>query len=255
MEPTLGKKILFFRKRSGLSQFALESEIEAAPGTISRIENNEVNPLKETVLKIANVLNLSTEEVDYLIGITAFPATSEAIEKAKVESSNELEKVGKLSYLLDERWRLHKFSNDFLKFLSLDSKELEYMIGKTTTQLIVKSDSPLLERLDQNHYENLLKGYLPIYYSNMSYMSHDESYITTIKDIMGNNIAKKVWSDLSNSGDRTFTPEESRIIHFNIKGTKLPLYYSIQPLLVNSRFVIVEYHTENKVPEILSGLI
>lgn len=59
---SIGEKIRLFRKRSGLSQFALELEINASPGFISRIESNKVNPTKETLIKIIKVLNIKTYE-------------------------------------------------------------------------------------------------------------------------------------------------------------------------------------------------
>lgn len=63
---TLGKKIKNFRLRAGLSQMKLEGLIDASPGSISRTENGEVNPTKETLWKIIDVLNLSPKEASSL---------------------------------------------------------------------------------------------------------------------------------------------------------------------------------------------
>lgn len=59
----LGQKIRNFRLRAGKSQMDLELEIGASAGSISRIENGEVNPTKETLLKISNALQLNTVEI------------------------------------------------------------------------------------------------------------------------------------------------------------------------------------------------
>lgn len=70
MDPNrLGQKIRNFRLRLGLSQFKLEELIDASPGSISRIENGDVNPTKETLLKIMEVLQLSSKEGASLFGI------------------------------------------------------------------------------------------------------------------------------------------------------------------------------------------
>lgn len=61
-EKSLGKKIEFYRKRAKLSQLELELEIDAAQGSISRIENGQVNPTKETIRKIIDVLDLNIIE-------------------------------------------------------------------------------------------------------------------------------------------------------------------------------------------------
>lgn len=59
---TLGEKIEYYRKRSKRSQMDLEIEIEASAGSLSRIENNQVNPTKETILRICKALNLTSLE-------------------------------------------------------------------------------------------------------------------------------------------------------------------------------------------------
>ncbi|MEO6729411.1 MAG: helix-turn-helix domain-containing protein [Candidatus Dojkabacteria bacterium] len=59
----LGQKIRNFRKRANKSQMDLELEIGASPGSLSRIENGEVNPTKETLLKIGKALELSTSQI------------------------------------------------------------------------------------------------------------------------------------------------------------------------------------------------
>ncbi|MFS8131460.1 MAG: helix-turn-helix domain-containing protein [Candidatus Dojkabacteria bacterium] len=59
----LGQKIRNFRIRSGKSQMELELEIGASAGSLSRIENGEVNPTKETLMKVGEALRLNTSEI------------------------------------------------------------------------------------------------------------------------------------------------------------------------------------------------
>ena len=63
---TIIKKI---RKKYGMSQFALECQAGFSYGSLSRIENGQVNPTKETLFKIASVLKLNRDEVIELFGI------------------------------------------------------------------------------------------------------------------------------------------------------------------------------------------
>lgn len=55
-----------FRKEKGFSQIQLELEAGLTLGTVSRIEAGKTNPTKETLLKIALVLELDAEEKNYL---------------------------------------------------------------------------------------------------------------------------------------------------------------------------------------------
>lgn len=65
----IGQKIRNFRRRENLSQSEMENKAEMSPGSLSRIENGEVNPTKETLLKIIDVLNLTTIEASALFGL------------------------------------------------------------------------------------------------------------------------------------------------------------------------------------------
>ncbi len=73
---SIGQKIREFRKRSKLSQLDLEIEIDASPGSISRIESGDTNPTKETIHKIGEVLKLTAEETAYLLGVQLNKAES-----------------------------------------------------------------------------------------------------------------------------------------------------------------------------------
>ncbi len=69
MNSTVGQKIKNFRKRASKSQFELELDIDASPGSISRIESGEVNPTKETLMKITEALALTGIESSSLFGV------------------------------------------------------------------------------------------------------------------------------------------------------------------------------------------
>lgn len=64
-----GNKIRTLRKRAGITQLELELRIDAAFGSISRIENGITNPTKETLFAIAKALGLGPFETADLFGI------------------------------------------------------------------------------------------------------------------------------------------------------------------------------------------
>lgn len=92
-EPALGQKIRNFRIKAGLSQFELENQIGASPGSLSRIENGQVNPTKETLQKVIEVLDLRISEAATLfnLNLQQFP---KIIRLAKnISSSLNVEKL------------------------------------------------------------------------------------------------------------------------------------------------------------------
>ena len=113
----LGKRIKFFRERSHLSQLELEASINASAGMISRIEQGQVNPTKETVMKVGEELDLNNCELDYLIGMTFYPASEDLVDKIRQEIAPYFQKRSVLAYLLDDRNRFVNLSSTFIKLL------------------------------------------------------------------------------------------------------------------------------------------
>ncbi len=104
---TLGEKIKSLRKRAGISQFQLELEISLAQGSLSRIESGEVNPTKETLLKIIEELELNTYDAASLFDI---------------DVQTELEKISKISS------KIHEFI-DLQEILDLITTQLVSLIN------------------------------------------------------------------------------------------------------------------------------
>ncbi len=90
---SLGEKIRNFRKRAGKSQFELETAIGAANGTVSRIESNEVNPTKETLLKVIDTLDLNILESVTLFGINPSNISNLLKLPKEILGSNNLDEI------------------------------------------------------------------------------------------------------------------------------------------------------------------
>ncbi len=94
MENNIGQKIKNFRKRAGKSQFELELDIDASPGSISRIESGEVNPTKETLVKVGEALKLQDYETALLVGVDVSSTISDLINITKdLQESKDLDAV------------------------------------------------------------------------------------------------------------------------------------------------------------------
>jgi transcriptional regulator with XRE-family HTH domain len=135
MNVKIGDKIRKFRKRSGMSQFELELQIDASPGSISRIESGQVNPTKETISKIIQVLNLrmhdaaslfdiGTEELPKLVQLAKNLSSKlnldELLQDAVDQTVYELNLFGCILFLCDDEYVYAKTQTEtwYLKFVN-----------------------------------------------------------------------------------------------------------------------------------------
>ena len=66
---SIGPQLKTYRVERGVTQMELEISANLSHGVMSRIENNKINPKKETLLKIAKELGLQNQEIAVLFGI------------------------------------------------------------------------------------------------------------------------------------------------------------------------------------------
>lgn len=69
---TLGTRIKILRKKANITQSDLAEKLNLSFGTISKYEKDEISIPSETLLKIANIFDVTT---DYLLGRTNIPNT------------------------------------------------------------------------------------------------------------------------------------------------------------------------------------
>lgn len=253
----LGKRLKFFRERAHISQFDLENKIEGANGMISRIENGKVNPCKETVLGIAEVLGLNNCELDYLIGITASPATEKEIEKARQEAEKFM-KTKTCSYLIDERWRLCGITDSFLKVINVDRDYANKMIGRSTIEFLTNPELKLLHLFSPQYLEKMYDCNLKYFYKEVGFMNDDEYYQRAVDSINKNKLSAKVWDKVTtlSKDDIDYSLREGRVVYFRVANKfDIGFKYLYENLLVSSRFKVVEYVPENRFVKFLSKLL
>lgn len=157
---SVGQKIKKFRIREGLSQFELEDRIGASPGSLSRIENGQVNPSKETIIKIIEALDLRTFEAGALFNLD-FNELSNIVRLARKLSSSldidqvlqnavneivlELDLIGSIIFLIEGDHLYTKtitqtwYTELVLKILNLEKFNLNISLLKVTDNFVVKS--------------------------------------------------------------------------------------------------------------------
>lgn len=95
---TLGEKLKMLREKKGWSKYRLSKESGVAPITITKIERGEIYPELETLLKLAEALDVDVEE---LIAGTKKVKTPEDIVKEAFKKIPPKRRIKVVKELLD----------------------------------------------------------------------------------------------------------------------------------------------------------
>ena len=251
----LGRRIKFFRERAHLSQLELETSIDASAGMISRIEQGQVNPTKETVIKIGEVIDLNHMEVDYLIGVTFSPADEEEIKRAHNLVRAYLDRKDVIAYLADDRWRLLAVSKGFVRLLGTSQEIIDRIRGKSIIEVLLDDKLGITRFFDKDKYDELVNLQIRYFYDETSFMQDDEVIARTYHVIRSNKIASRVLDESPKQTSKTFYPKEFREVYFKVGPIKILTRYSREPIMRYSRFEIVEYSIVKKFPKLLMKAI
>lgn len=250
----LGKRLRYFRKRSKLSQWDLEFSLDFSPGYISRIENGEINPTKESLIQISERLELTDREQDYFFGKLFYPATDEEIEEARKEVEEYFKKKGVLAYLTDDRSRILSASNSFYKLYKLDDFDIK-KLSKSSLIDIILNKYGIYDSIDKDNIVSSITIMLERFYIDCGFMIDDDEYLKNIEIINSHPIASDVWKEIISKPKIDFVQtREKRKIPFVFFGKKIEVYFSVNLLLNNRRFDIVEYHTDKLMDKILFNM-
>ena len=255
MSLTTGQKIKNFRKRAQMSQFDLELEINASPGSISRIENSNTEPTKETLYKISDVLELNKYERDYLYGSLATAATDEEVKVAQGLIEEYFSRKGVLAYMLDDRYRLISVSKDFAKFFGFNDETIQQVIMQPLIKVMLLPEFNILQSFSPDEFEDTLRHNFSKYYYESSFMQGEQPTIETMDAIAGNPTATKVWEEILADPPKYVNTMESRTVVFKIGFTKVKMVYSVEFMANSQRYLIIEYTPENAVLKFLQKII
>jgi transcriptional regulator with XRE-family HTH domain len=114
-----GRRLRTIREQKGFTQQQLELELDASFGHISKIESGKVNPSKETILRIADILGLSQSERIILLGLNVERVSQEEVQKAKGYTAEYLAKSPHPAYLSDDLWFAYYANGAFLKLIGV----------------------------------------------------------------------------------------------------------------------------------------
>ncbi len=138
---SIGEKIKFIRKKSGVSQFELETRIGASAGSISKMEKGETNPTKETLIKIVQALSIKPKDAAMLFDINVAPEMARLVSLSKELTSD-----------LD-------LKSIMQKAVDILSSELDYII---ITIFLVKRDELYSQAFTKTWFYDAINKILPM---------------------------------------------------------------------------------------------
>ncbi len=232
---TIGQKVRSLRKNAYLSQLKLEAAIDAAPGSISRIENGKVNPSKETLHAIAQALKLSTRQKVELFDITTQLPTEVEIEKAKEECSSYLQNDNRYAYLLDEWGNIFAASPKMLSAINITPSQAEKIWGKNLLELLLSPDLFVRNAIDPDYFEKVITMEIKRAVVEMQ-MEELESFQETLK----NPEFKHFYEASKTLPDEIVFSPLAKQTFLVVNGQKLKFNLSRENLKRNPRFRIIE---------------
>lgn len=237
---TLGEKVKNFRNRAGLSQLDLEISIDAAQGSISRIENGKVNPTKETLLSIAKELKLTAVEIAYLTGITFDPPSEEEIESAKKVFQDLLDDPNVLGYLLDQYTRVVAFSSGFKILARINNINIENIIGHSVIEVLFDPSLGIRGIFDKNKFDETAVSVLAVIQQDRKYLSGGGWYEDLIHKLELTPDFKRLWEKTKKESVPLYSTA-ARTVFFELNGVSTPMVFHITNYHQDPRFMFIEY--------------
>lgn len=232
--------------------------IDASNGMISRIENGRVNPSKETVLQIADVVGMNDREVDYVIGSLRNPATEEEIEKAIDVVRDHFNQSNVYAYILDDRFRIlyvsKGFENMFRKMLDNYDDTLKKILGDYIVAMMVDDELGVAPFLKTDKYHEMMFYQLARVRRHMGFMKDDIWYKRIEEVLHGHPKLMDLWqqADVENIN---FNGLKSRQIDLRIKGMNIRMTLYIEPQWKYPRFETIEYTPNSKFLKFVTKVI
>lgn len=254
--PTLGEKLKYFRKRNNLSQMELEVATNSAAGAVSRIEKGVINPTKETILKIAEVLGLNDYEISYLIGKIAYPATTEEVQSARDAVKKYFNKKSTLAYMTDERSRLIDISKGFRLLIGLNEEKYENLIGQSFPIMLLRDEFGLKKFIDPEKLEKVLRDAFSRTYAEMGFMIGDPHREIVLEELRNHPSIHNHWLKLENQKNQIeMRTIDSLTVYLIYNNRKIKMAYHTEVLPSNPRFLILEYKPTNYLIKILQKFV
>lgn len=236
-ELPLGRKIYVLREDRKLSQSKLEVEAGLSFGTLSRIENGNINPTKETLVKIADVLDLHDDEFGYLIGRQNNCVEEKDAQKllSLLENSIKLEKVP--LYLMDNKFHVWFWNKQILELFQIPEEIAKEHVGLTTWDILFHKDFGVIKKVPKSKIVPLVREMLITYRSIIDKQRIESKVYEDIRRLKKHDLIKQIWDQ---EYQKQFIPFSTEFwINYYEKTLRIDIQVSV--CNSDSRFMVVKY--------------
>lgn len=234
---SIGEKIRFFRKRSGMSQIDLELEAGMASGALSRIEQGIVNPSKETILSLGKLLNLNHNEMADLFEIRPLYPTQTEIDEAIEEVKDRFQRPDVWAYLIDEWVNIYSASQGFIELLQISPEKLAKILGNCLYEVLFDENLPIRPGLDHRYIGEDFA--LEIARMRVEIPTLEESEL--FKRLMRIPEFPAIYEQAKLIPNSEIISPLNKNVRFKINGQGVILTFGRERLKKNPRFEVIEY--------------
>lgn len=250
-ELPLGRKIYVLREDRSLSQSKLEVEAGLSFGTLSRIENGNINPTKETIIKIAQVLGLHDHEFQYLISPVKSSPDMEEIESIVESLKDDFKSQLVPCYLIDNQFRIWLWNDSILGLFGIDKLVAERNRGITTWQMLFHEDYNIIQRIPKRFIPIIISQMLSTYRTVTEKYKNKPIFFREFRALKNNHYVSKYWID---NYDKQYIPF-SLDFRFKYNKTIPKIDIQVSNLGLDNRFFIVKYFPMDvKTTEVFNSL-
>lgn len=240
-ELPIGRKLYVFREDRKFSQSKLELEAGLSFGTISRIENGTVNPTKETLKKLAEVLNLDDDEFFYLIRSKNSTPTQQEINEIVKKLNPVIGESEFPCYLMDCEFRVWGWNSIILELFGIDPDKTEKYKGQSVMKILFLSEFNLRNKIPRNKLTEIITqqvlGYRKVVkkYKNEFFTSKE------IRSLLKDRQFSSVWNTYSETQEWPVAND----FYLNYNNQTLNIEVINNFLAFDQRFILVKYYPKD----------
>ena len=225
-----------------MTQQELELGIGASFGHISRIESGKINPTKETLLKIAEVLKLKQKEINYLLGVGLNQVILGEIQEALAITQNYFNSSPYPSYLADDRFFVYNWNNKMLELLGVSPKRADLFRGINILEILFNPQLEFRKTISPDRWEGIALNELIFFIREIDYVNrkHEEWLISLIRSLKRYEEFEYLWVQAQKNFQKGIIPGEN-LIYFCKEKRETCFFMSVFKVNLCPRFRITEY--------------